>query len=211
MTISGRYVDETAHVIVDGRRVEGTVRLEHDEIISVELADLPSVGMHLLQLQTPGGPISNDFIFHVTETAEPPPAPTLGDVVRDGGWERLLGEWVDPGTLGEFRVVLSWKIADQLLELTTVDQAGATVAAIRMDPKTGAVDHSGINHSGTTVSGLWDFSADEGPMMNGRFVSPEGAEGELSMHLKPQGEDAMVLAVKLLGNPTSNLQLVRRE
>jgi YVTN family beta-propeller protein len=78
MTLSGRYVDESAYTIVDGRRVEGTVTLKHDEIIAVELADLPGVGMHLLQLQTPNGMISNDFIFHVTETEEAPPPTHLG-------------------------------------------------------------------------------------------------------------------------------------
>ena len=211
MTISGRYVDETAHLIVDGRRVDGTIRHKEGEFISVELDRLPPVGMHLLQLQTPAGMISNDFIFHVTAQAEPSPAPNLGEIVRNGGWEHLLGTWVDVGTLGEFRVSLEWKIENQLLEMTNVDQAGPTIAVIRVNPRTGVIDHSAINHSGTTISGLWDFGDEKGPIMRGTFATPEGAEGEMSMQFIKQGQDALVLAVKLLDNPASNIRMVRQK
>ena len=71
MTLSGRYLQDDALVFVNGRRVEGAVRVDSDdELVEVELAKLPDVGMHLLQLQTPGGLFSNDFIFHVTESRE---------------------------------------------------------------------------------------------------------------------------------------------
>jgi YVTN family beta-propeller protein len=67
MTLSGRHIHEDANVIVDGRRVAGSISLEADEMIVVELSTLPSVGMHLLQIQNQHGLFSNDFIFHVTE------------------------------------------------------------------------------------------------------------------------------------------------
>ena len=70
MTISGRHIREDAHVIVDGRRVSGSVQRDEDEKVVVQLSMLPSVGMHLLQLQNSDGLFSNDFIFHVTEDAE---------------------------------------------------------------------------------------------------------------------------------------------
>ncbi|MEM1249880.1 MAG: hypothetical protein AAGK22_26130 [Acidobacteriota bacterium] len=211
MTISARYVGEDAHLIVDGRRAAGTVKLQGKETLTVELAEAPSVGMHLLQLQTPGGPISNDFIFHVTADPEPPPAPTLGDLVRNGGWTGLFGDWVDVGTRGEFQVSLDWKIKNQLLELTTRDQNGPTVAVLRIDPKTGKVLHSGTNHSGTTISGHWDFTAEGGPRMIGRFTSREGAEGDLTLQFKPGTDDAMVFAVGVGGPRTSNIQMIRRK
>jgi hypothetical protein len=124
MTISGRYIDADSYIIVDGRRVPGKVELKGDEVLIVELTANPTAGMHLLQLQTPGGLISNDFIFHVTETPQPAPRPTLGEIVENGGWNTLLGDWVDVGTRGEFRLSLNWKIKNQLLELTTIDQNG---------------------------------------------------------------------------------------
>jgi hypothetical protein len=70
MTISGRHILEGAHVIVDGRRIPGKVRFGDGEMVVVDFATLPLVGMHLLQLQNPDGLFSNDFIFHVTKDAK---------------------------------------------------------------------------------------------------------------------------------------------
>jgi YVTN family beta-propeller protein len=70
MTISGRHIHDDANVIVDGRRVPGAVSLDEGETVEVKLANLPSVGIHLLQIQNPDGLFSNDFIFHVTKDAE---------------------------------------------------------------------------------------------------------------------------------------------
>ncbi len=70
MVISGRHIDESANVIVDGRRVSGTVSVEDGEKVAVKLSESPSIGMHLLQIQNPDGLFSNDFIFHVTENAK---------------------------------------------------------------------------------------------------------------------------------------------
>lgn len=70
MTISGRHILKGAHVIVDGRRISGKVRFDDGEMVVVELATLPLIGMHLLQLQNPDGLFSNDFIFHVTKDAK---------------------------------------------------------------------------------------------------------------------------------------------
>ncbi len=69
MKISGRHVDGTANVIVDGRRVPGLVAVKGDETMTVTIPSLPESGMHLLQLQNPNGLFSNDFIFHVTSDA----------------------------------------------------------------------------------------------------------------------------------------------
>lgn len=69
MKISGRHVREGASIIVNGRRVDGTIRFEEDERLAIELTELPSPGMHFLQLQNPDGLFSNDFIFHVVPSA----------------------------------------------------------------------------------------------------------------------------------------------
>ena len=69
MILSGRHLEEDANVLVDGRRVDGSISIE-GETVKVRLAELPGVGMHLLQVQNQQGLFSNDFIFHVTNTAE---------------------------------------------------------------------------------------------------------------------------------------------
>ncbi len=69
MTLSGRHVEEDANVLVDGRRVDGSISV-NGETIRLRLDELPVVGMHLLQVQNQHGLFSNDFIFHVTNTEE---------------------------------------------------------------------------------------------------------------------------------------------
>ncbi|REJ65128.1 MAG: hypothetical protein DWQ31_19145 [Planctomycetota bacterium] len=102
MKISGRHLEANVHVFVDGRRVAGNVTREDDtEAVVVELAELPSVGMHLLQLQNRGGQFTNDFIFHVTadeasaadlvrqlDAPHNPPAEILARAIEAGDFEK---------------------------------------------------------------------------------------------------------------------------
>ncbi|MEE2808876.1 MAG: ankyrin repeat domain-containing protein [Verrucomicrobiota bacterium] len=67
MTVSGRHIKEGANLIVDGKKVSGSVRKEKNETIIIDLANLPGPGIHFLQIQNPSGLFSNDFIFHVAE------------------------------------------------------------------------------------------------------------------------------------------------
>ncbi|MBM4005875.1 MAG: hypothetical protein FJ295_21750, partial [Planctomycetes bacterium] len=72
MTVSGRHFGNDARLFVDGRRVEGTANVkngEKDEQVVITLAALPPDGMHLLQVQVPEGPFSNEFIIHVAKDA----------------------------------------------------------------------------------------------------------------------------------------------
>ena len=71
MVFRGRHIRDGANIIVDGRKVTGTVSCEignlpdcSSESIQVQLQTLPPPGMHFLQIQNPGGLFSNDFIFH---------------------------------------------------------------------------------------------------------------------------------------------------
>ena len=84
MVISARHVQPGAELIVDGRRVRGSVSCSNgvlpdclNETVVVELAALPtSVGMHFLQVRNPDGLFSNDYIFH-TNTPGPPSGPDI--------------------------------------------------------------------------------------------------------------------------------------
>jgi hypothetical protein len=83
MTVSGRHIQEGAHVIVDGNRVTGSVTCE-GETVKVELVALPAVGMHFLQVQNPDGLFSNDFIFHVTASADEREPAKVAELRNDG-------------------------------------------------------------------------------------------------------------------------------
>ncbi|MEM8670600.1 MAG: ankyrin repeat domain-containing protein [Planctomycetota bacterium] len=70
MTISGRHVETGSHLIVDGRRVDGTVKALSGDRVEIQIATLPADGIHLLQIQNPDGRFSNDFIFNVVSSEE---------------------------------------------------------------------------------------------------------------------------------------------
>ena len=70
MTLNARHVTEDAHVIIDGRRVEASVKKGTAETIAITLDSLPPNGLHFLQIQNSQGLFSNDFIFHVADKAE---------------------------------------------------------------------------------------------------------------------------------------------
>ena len=194
-TVSGRHIGEDAYVLVDGRRVAGSVSTLGNEVLEIALMETPDEGMHLLQVQTPGGLMSNDFIFYVTSGAEQSDQPTLGELVQRSGWDDLIGDWVDVGTRGEFRLSLNWKIKNQLLELMTMDQNGPAVALIRIEQSSGKIVHFGTNHSGVSTTGQWDFAAEEGPKMTGSLVSNTGVASEFILQLVPESRDSLVLRV----------------
>jgi YVTN family beta-propeller protein len=71
MGMSGRHFGEDANLIVDGRRVKGKITIEQEKnLVLVSFIEMPSLGMHLLQVQNPSGLFSNDFIFYVKETPQ---------------------------------------------------------------------------------------------------------------------------------------------
>ena len=59
-------------MIVDGRRVPGSIKIDR-EVVTIALADFPAEGMHLLQVQNPGGLFSNDFIFSASKKPQSTP------------------------------------------------------------------------------------------------------------------------------------------
>ena len=67
MTVSGRHFKEDALIYVDGKRVSGSISIGMFERMSITLAQLPSPGMHFLEVQAPEGMFSNDFIFYAKE------------------------------------------------------------------------------------------------------------------------------------------------
>ena len=97
MRLRAEHVFDGAHVLVDGRRVHGSVACERgslpdcaDDIVVVELDALPSEpGLHLLQLQNPEGLFSNDFPFFVLDGRPRPGA----NLIASGGRFNGQGNW----------------------------------------------------------------------------------------------------------------------
>lgn len=106
MTVSGRHLEDGAHVIVDGRKVPGVVSVQRDkeETVRIELAELPEVGIHFLQVQNEDGMFSNDFIFHVAENEEQ--AEVVRYVTGPNPGAKGLSDAVNAGSLAATRRML---------------------------------------------------------------------------------------------------------
>lgn len=107
MKISGRHVQPDAHLIVNGRRVPGKVTPTEKDTLQVQLSSLPDPGMHLLQLQNPGGPFSNDFIFNVTESSEEAEKLITLRERDDRDIRDAIAEAIADGSLAELRGLLN--------------------------------------------------------------------------------------------------------
>jgi len=99
MTVSGRHLMPGATVHVDGERVAGEVITHPGEDVTITLAELPEVGMHLLQVQNPDGLFSNDFIFHVVQDAGAADRRPVDSGDRNAVLGEQLREKVEAGVL----------------------------------------------------------------------------------------------------------------
>ncbi|MGJ8662249.1 MAG: hypothetical protein ACSHWU_01305 [Marinicella sp.] len=110
MTISGRHIQQGAHIIIDGIRVPGVVSCSsgtlpncNREEIQIQLAYLPAqIGLHFLQIQNIDGLVSNDFIFYTTVAGSGMPeldlsGPWFNSTQSGHGWYLELLEPLSAG------------------------------------------------------------------------------------------------------------------
>ncbi len=96
--IRGEHIQDGAYVLVNGRRVAGSVRCEagrlpncRDDVVVIRLDELPTrAGMYLLQVQNPEGLYSNDFVFHVLDER---PRAESRNLISSGGRFNGQGAW----------------------------------------------------------------------------------------------------------------------
>ena len=105
MTVSGRHIREGAHLIVNGKRAQGSIALSDKEQVRIKLETLPPAGMHFLQLQNPDGLFSNDFIFHVSAGGKDSIA--LKDTANPERIRDALAEAISTGNLAETRKLIA--------------------------------------------------------------------------------------------------------
>ena len=200
MTMSGRHIQPDAQIIVDGHRVSGSVNSE-GETVKVELATLPSIGMHFLQVQNSNGLVSNDFIFHVAENdpaAAGSKSQTLGDILRQSKWDRLIGTWIDADTKGAgLKSAYSWKIKDRVIESTSKEPNNESVALMAVNAESGEVFHIGADRNGTSFLGKWELSKDGDAVLEVAFTSGTGDKGSIRIRYHFANDDSLVLTVEL--------------
>ena len=193
---SGRHVADGAAVLVDGRRVAGEVTVDREaEMVTVRLASPPADGMHLVQLQNPGGLVSNELIVHVG--AGGGAARSLGDVLRERGLDRIVGRWVDRGTRGTaISLHYAWRVPDRVLELHNTSGGDDSLSIITLDPRTGTMIQTGGDAKGETHRGSWSFPAGEDARLDLDIVSPEGRENRIGIRHRFRDADTLVITLE---------------
>ena len=90
LSLKGRHIQPDSYVLVNGHRVGATVECVEgelpdciDQTIQVTFESAPTkYGLNFLQVQTPGGMISNDIMFFSQQTEKPR---FLGNLIVSGG------------------------------------------------------------------------------------------------------------------------------
>ncbi len=200
MVMSGRHINDGARVIVDGTRTAGTVNCD-GETVTVELATLPAIGTHFLQVQNPDGLFSNDFIFHVAEDGAKADSIThrkLGAILGESRWDRLIGTWVDATSRGAgYKTTYAWKLPDRVIEVTSKDPGNESVALIGVDPETGEIFHNGADRNGSVFTGKWELLPGGDALLHLRFSGGDGQKGGFNVRYRLADDDRLGLTVEL--------------
>ena len=89
-------------------------------------------------------------------------AGTLGDVLRESGWDRIIGTWLDADTNGATtKVAYAWRFKDRLVEITTWEGEKETVSLMGLSAKSRDVFHVSADNQGGSSIGKWEMSAEE--------------------------------------------------
>ena len=210
MTMSGRHLDPGAFPLVDGRRTEGLVRVDGETVV-VELAATPADGMHLLQVQNPGGLASNDLLFFVNE--ETPPVvvtkgKSLAEILESQKWDRLPGTWVDKATGGRIvHTTYAWKIPDRVLEVMNTGGDNPSSSLLAVNAADGTVFQVGGDSRGGTFAGGWTVGDDGAATARLGITGADGNRFDLTLRHRFTGPDTMTLSIEL-PQPIS-IELVR--
>ena len=83
-------------------------------------------------------------------------AETLGDMIREAGWNKIIGTWVDADTKGQnIRVKYAWKYKDHAIQVTSKLGEVQSTGLIGRNAATGEVFMTGVNSEGGATLGKW--------------------------------------------------------
>ena len=123
---------------------------------------------------------------------------TLGDILRESNWDRIIRTWVDTDTKGAKSIITyAWKFKNEtVLEATTKYGDKETVALMGMNGKTGEVYHMGMDNKGTHTLGKWKFKESEA-VLELAFAMAQGNEDSLRVTYRLEDNDTMIVTVDL--------------
>ena len=120
----------------------------------------------------------------------------LGDILRESGWDRIIGTWVDADTKGDkLKATYAWRFKDTVVEITTKAGERETVALMGLNAKTGEVYSMGADNQGGGSLGKWELE-DGDAILEVGFVTGEGAEGGLKIRHHLEDDDTLVVTIE---------------
>lgn len=70
-------------------------------------------------------------------------------MLRESGWDWILGTWVDEDTNGDsVKITYAWRFEDRVVEVTSKTGKLETVGLVGVNAKTGEVHHLGADNQG---------------------------------------------------------------
>jgi hypothetical protein len=138
-------------------------------------------------------------------------AENLGDMLREAGWNKIIGTWMDADTKGEkITVRYGWKYKDHVIQVTSTMGELKSTSLIGRNGKTGEIFQAGANSTGGASLGKWSEEGGDAVLEVG-YVSPEGEEGGMQIRHHMQDDDTMVVTVSGEGAEPDLGRGIRRE
>ena len=121
----------------------------------------------------------------------------LGNVLRESGWNRIIGTWVDAKTRGDkIRATYSWRFKNQVIETTSQEGRKNSFSLMGHNPNKGEVFHVSVDDQGGSSIGRWTFQEDEATL-GLLFITGTGDEGALKIRLRFEDDNTMIVIVDL--------------
>ena len=137
-------------------------------------------------------------------------AETLGDMIRQAGWNKIIGTWVDADTKGEnIRVKYAWKYKDHAIQVTSKLGEVQSTGLIGRNAATGEVFMTGVNSEGGATLGKW-IEEDGDAVLETGFVSGDGEEGVMRIRHHLKDDNTMVITIPREDAEPITLTLVRQ-
>jgi hypothetical protein len=119
----------------------------------------------------------------------------FADVLRESGWDRLIGTWVgDNGRGGEIRLTYAWRFKDRVVEIIARDGDNESVSLVGYNPRTDKVFDLWADNQGGSGQGEWRLEGEQ-TVLDLSFVGGDGQEGKLKVRQRLDGNDAMTITV----------------
>ena len=123
-------------------------------------------------------------------------ADDLGEILRQTGWDRVLGTWVDAETQGAtLKLTYAWKFKDKVVAITARAGERESVALVGVNAKTGDVYSMAADNQGGASFGKWRLEGGDA-ILELAYIRGDGREGRLKVRYHFEDDDTIVMTIE---------------